>query len=112
MCIGQDGELTFACEHRGVFFFIGGPCQFFAGILEFFVGNTFPFVVFTTYGGVFLALAATLQPFYNSAGAYSATGSFADGLKTPGFNASLGKSLLLVWHLLALQFVSVTGTCR
>lgn len=110
--MGWRGAGSLGAADIGVFFFIGGPCQFFAGILEFFVGNTFPFVVFTTYGGVFLALAATLQPFYNSAGAYSATGSFADGLKTPGFNASLGKSLLLVWHLLALQFVSVTGTCR
>lgn len=75
----------------GVFFFIGGPCQVFAGLLEFLLGNTFPFVVFTTYGGVFFALGGTLQPFYNSAGAYSPTGSFAEGLTTPAFNASYGK---------------------
>lgn len=34
----------------GVYFFIGGPLLFIAGILEFFLGNTFPFVVFMTYG--------------------------------------------------------------
>lgn len=33
-----------------MFFFIGGPLDIFCGILEFFLGNTFPFAVFTTYG--------------------------------------------------------------
>lgn len=37
-----------------------------------------------------MAFAATLQPFYNAAGAYSATGDFAEGLQTPMFNATLG----------------------
>src|SRR5258708_7260186 len=34
----------------GIFYFIGGPLQIFCGILEFFLGNTFPFAVFTSYG--------------------------------------------------------------
>lgn len=61
-----------------------------SGLMEFILGNTFPFVVFVTYGGVFFSLGASLQPFYNAAGAYSPTGSHADGLTRPEFNASLG----------------------
>ena len=40
-------------------------------------------------GGIFLALAGSLHPFFGSASAYSPTGSFAEGLKEPAFNASL-----------------------
>lgn len=42
-------------------------------------------------GCVFLALAGTLTPFYNAAGAF-AEGDFAKGLQTQGFNASLGQN--------------------
>ncbi|EXU95435.1 GPR1/FUN34/yaaH family protein [Metarhizium robertsii] len=59
-----------------------------SGILEFFLGNSFPFLVFTTYGCVILAFAATLHPFYNSASAYSPDGNFAEGLREPSFTAT------------------------
>ena len=82
-----------------------------SGLLEFFLGNTFTFVVFISYGefepvtcissqpinltaltaGIFFALAASFQPFYNAAGAYSETGlDNASGSLTPGFNSSFG----------------------
>jgi hypothetical protein len=90
--------------------------EIFCGILEFFLGNTFPFVVFTSYGkskihsdfqqhtaankinpgAIFTAVAATLHPFYGSAAAYSATGNFAEGLTAPEFLASLCETNLLV----------------
>jgi hypothetical protein len=42
--------------------------------------------------GIFFTLAATFQPFYNAAGAYSETGlDNATGSLTPGFNSSFGK---------------------
>lgn len=41
-----------------------------------------------------MALGATLQPFYGSAGIYSTTGNFYEGLTTPAFNASLGMWIL------------------
>jgi hypothetical protein len=98
----------------GAYFFIGGPFLLIAGLLEFFLGNTFTFVVFISYGefeplgciysrstnlmihffstaGIFFALAASFQPFYNAAGAYSETGlDNAAGSLTPGFNSSFG----------------------
>lgn len=43
------GELLIS-NNSGVFFFIGGPCLIISGALEFFLGNTFPFAVFVTYG--------------------------------------------------------------
>jgi hypothetical protein len=62
------------------------------GILEFVLGNTFPFVVFCSFGGFWLTFGVTLIPFYNAYGAYSTTGTAADGLNTQGFNASFGES--------------------
>jgi succinate-acetate transporter protein len=38
--------------------------------LEFILGNTFPFVVFGSFGAFWLTLAATLTPQYNAAIAY------------------------------------------
>lgn len=37
----------------GAFYFLGGLCMVLAGLLEWVLGNTFPFVVFTTFGGEF-----------------------------------------------------------
>jgi hypothetical protein len=45
-------------------------------------------------GGFFLAFAATLQPFYNAAGAYSSSGTNAlEGEQSPAYAASFGKYL-------------------
>lgn len=63
------------------------------GFLEFIIGNTFPFVVFSSFGAFWLTFAATLQPAYNAWGAYAPADatSAAAGLATQGFNASFGK---------------------
>lgn len=69
-----------------VFLYIGGMLQVVGAILEFFLGNTFPFVVFATFGGFWLAYGTTLQPTSGIASAYAATG----GLESPQFAASYG----------------------
>lgn len=38
--------------------------------LEFILGNTFPFVVFGTFGAFWLAFGATLTPYFNASNAY------------------------------------------
>jgi hypothetical protein len=49
-------------------------------------------VLFSLKAGIFFTLAASFQPFYNAAGAYSASGlDNASGALTPAFNASFGK---------------------
>lgn len=42
-------------------------------VLEFILGNTFPFVVFGSFGAFWLSWAATLTPFYNASIAYDPT---------------------------------------
>lgn len=59
-----------------------------AAVLEFFLANTFPFVVFGTIGAFFFTYGTTLTPFYNAAGAYSPDNPAA-GAAEPGFLATL-----------------------
>lgn len=68
------------------------------GILEFILGNTFPFVVFSSFGAFWLTLASTLQPFYYAYGLYAppdAT-SEAAGLNTVGFQSSFAFFLVFM----------------
>lgn len=37
-------------DHTGVFFFFGGVLMIIGSVMEWIVGNTFPFVVFGTFG--------------------------------------------------------------
>jgi len=60
---------------------------------QWILGNTFPFVVFCSFGAFWLGYGATLQPSY---GAYSAyrdpTVQSSTGLESVGFNVGIGKS--------------------
>jgi hypothetical protein len=70
----------------GVFYFFGDLLQIIGSIMEWIIGNTFPFVVFGSYGAFWLALGATLQPTYNAEGAYT------EGLTGAAeFSSSFGK---------------------
>lgn len=37
-------------NRSGVFYFFGGTLQIIGSVLEWIIGNTFPFVVFASYG--------------------------------------------------------------
>jgi uncharacterized protein len=72
-----------------VYLFFGGVLMIVGGLLEFFLGNTFPCVVFMSFGAYWLAFGSTLIPQFAAYTNYdpsSATG----GLATQGFNASFG----------------------
>jgi len=88
----------------GAFLFFGGLLMVVGGVMEFILGNTFPFVVFCSFGGFWLAFATTLTPFYNAYGAYSTTNNPLDGLNTTGFNASFG-FFLVFFTLLCFIFL-------
>lgn len=81
------------------------------GLLEFFLGNTFAFVVFCSFGepsappcfprlmlmvlkgGFWFTLGSTLTPSFNAYGAYSADPTKPyEGLTSAGFHASYGSS--------------------
>jgi len=54
----------------GLFFFFGGMLQVLGSILEWVLGNTFPFIVFACYGAFWLAMGVTLQPGFNAQAYY------------------------------------------
>ncbi|CZT06901.1 uncharacterized protein RAG0_12507 [Rhynchosporium agropyri] len=65
----------------GANWFFGGLVLVISGLLEFFLGNTFPSVVFMRtytihhcYGAHSMTFAATFQPFYNAIAAFSTEG--------------------------------------
>ncbi|MDI1492706.1 MAG: hypothetical protein OHK93_004488 [Ramalina farinacea] len=82
----------------GVYLGFGGLLMILGSIGEWIIGNTFPFVVFGTFGAFWLAFACTLIPWFNAYGAYvtdpaEAATSMGNpgnalGLQQPGFFAS------------------------
>ena len=62
------GDTNFSCS--GVYYFFGGLLMVLGGFLEFILGNTFPFVVFSSFGAFWLAFGATLTPYFNASAAY------------------------------------------
>jgi succinate-acetate transporter protein len=57
---------------------------------QWIIGNTFPFVVFGTFGAFWLTFGFTNVPFYNATGAF-VTETYTTGAENPEFNASFGK---------------------
>ncbi|EPS35277.1 hypothetical protein H072_11525 [Dactylellina haptotyla CBS 200.50] len=87
------------------YYFLGGMCNLIGGLLEFFLGNTFPFVVFTAFSGFWFTLGGTLTPQFNAMGAYSASGNNGvEGGATMAFNASFG-FYILGWAFITFIFL-------
>ncbi|RDW68346.1 hypothetical protein BP5796_09003 [Coleophoma crateriformis] len=91
------------------YFFFGGLLMVLGGTLEFLLGNTFPFVVFSSFGAFWLSYGGTLQPFYNAAGAY-AGGDQAAGLTTPGFSNSFAFFLLFMGFMCFIYMIAALRT--
>ncbi|ETI28496.1 hypothetical protein G647_00945 [Cladophialophora carrionii CBS 160.54] len=99
----------------GAYFFIGGLLMLLGGFLEYVAGpaNTFPFVVFASFGGFWLSYGATLLPFFNAFGAYSPSTDEEDitlGLATKGFNASFGFFMLFMALLCLVYLICALRT--
>lgn len=65
----------------------------FAGLGEFLLGNTFPFLVFMGYGAHFLTFATTFIPAFNAVSAYTTGNPYIgedNQMQTPEFAASYG----------------------
>ena len=76
------------------------------GFLEWVAGNTFPFVVFASFGGFWFSYGATLLPFFNAFGAYSPDPKdISAGLATKGFNASFGFFMIFMAVLCLIYLV-------
>ncbi|KXL49739.1 hypothetical protein M433DRAFT_66810 [Acidomyces richmondensis BFW] len=95
--MGWRGAGGSGASNIGVYYFFGGLLMVVGAIGEWIVGNTFPFVVFGTFGSFWLAFGATLQPTYNAYGAFSSDPSDpAKGLNSPTFNASFAYFMLIM----------------
>ncbi|KAL9098997.1 MAG: hypothetical protein Q9163_005441 [Psora crenata] len=91
---GGNGVATIAA-----YYFMGGFLMSLGGILEFFLGNTFSFVVFCSFGGFWFTLGGTLTPAFNAYGAYVQNNTGADpnaGITSSSFHASFGFFLLFM----------------
>lgn len=93
-------------SHSGSYYFFGGLLMIIGGFLEFILGNTFPFVVFISFGAFWLTFASTLQPFYYAYGLYAPAGEpEAAGLTTVGFNASFAFFLVFMGVLCFIYLI-------
>ncbi|KAL6717161.1 hypothetical protein ACLMJK_005076 [Lecanora helva] len=103
---GGDGIATV-----GAYYFIGGFLMSLGGILEFFLGNTFSFVVFCSFGGFWFTLGATLTPAFNAYGAYATDpNNIAEGLTSPSFHASFGFFLLFMGLMCFIYLICALRT--
>ncbi|KAL9015258.1 MAG: hypothetical protein Q9173_000144 [Seirophora scorigena] len=100
---GGNGAATL-----GTYYFFGGLLMTLGGILEFVLGNTFPFVVFCSYGGFWFTLGSTLTPSFNAYGAYAKDPTEPwEGLTSEGFHASYGECTLMDLLYLPIQLMAV-----
>jgi len=104
--MGWRGAGGNGAASTGVYFFFGGLLMILGSVGEFLLGNTFPFVVFGTFGAFWLSYGATLQPFYNAYGAYvgSNAGELA-GLNDAKFQSSFAFFLVFMGVLCFLYMI-------
>lgn len=68
--MGWQGAGGLGAAEVGVYYFFGGMLMTVGALLEFILGNTFPFVVFGSFGAFWLSFGATLTPYFNASVAY------------------------------------------
>ncbi|UZJ57163.1 hypothetical protein CBS101457_006483 [Exobasidium rhododendri] len=83
----------------GVYYLMGGMGMWVSGILEFIVGNTFPSLVFISFGSFWFSLAFVVDPVYNVQGTLGATG--------PAFNSAWG--LYLIFFAVYVFFLAIAA---
>ncbi|GAB7362905.1 hypothetical protein MBLNU230_g3207t1 [Neophaeotheca triangularis] len=122
--MGWRGAAGNGAATTGVYFFFGGVLMIAGALGEWIIGNTFPCVVFASFGAFWLSFGATQVPFYNAWGAFAENpdtpSGLATGLEDPGFNASFGflhlwmGFLCLIYMICALRtnlvFVGIFAT--
>jgi succinate-acetate transporter protein len=87
-----------------VFYFFGGIAMNIAGIAEFILGNTFPFVAFVIYGTHWVVLAYTSDPTNAIITSYANAADDNFGLLSQDFNAGQG-NYNLVMALVSFMFL-------
>ncbi|KAJ9493684.1 hypothetical protein H2202_010846 [Exophiala xenobiotica] len=107
--LGWRGSGGLGAAEVGVYFFCGGLLMILGAIFEFVLGNTFPSVVFGTFGAYWLAYAATLTPYFNATAAYQPN-SPTTASTNPEFAASFAFFLLYMGLLCLIYLVCALRT--
>ncbi|PVH80250.1 GPR1/FUN34/YaaH-class plasma membrane protein [Cadophora sp. DSE1049] len=102
--MGWRGAKANKLTHSGANYWFGGFLLLFSGFLEFFLGNTFPAVVFMSYGANFFVFAPTFHPFYAAISSYSGDGSQTP-TETPQFASSFAFYLLFMGVLTFIYLI-------
>ncbi|KAF2996667.1 hypothetical protein E8E13_004038 [Curvularia kusanoi] len=90
----------------GWYYFAGGLLMVLGGVGEWILGNTFPFVVFTSFGAFWLGYAATLQPIYGAYGNYANPNSAeSTGLESVGFNVGIAYFMIAMAILCTVYLI-------
>ncbi|KAI0023958.1 GPR1/FUN34/yaaH family-domain-containing protein [Xylariomycetidae sp. FL0641] len=89
----------------GVMVFFGGVAQMIAGIMEFFIGNTFGGTLFMSYSSFNLSYAMVYLPGSGILEAYSD----ADGLPLPELSQALA---LYLWAWFIISIIFTIGATR
>jgi succinate-acetate transporter protein len=86
--VGWGGASGFAAGTVPCSIFFGGILLTVAGLLEWILGNNFPFLVFFGYGAHILTFATTFMPSFDAIGWYSEGNPYKI---TPGFAFQFSK---------------------
>jgi len=89
----------------GSFYFFGGIAMTIAGICEFILGNTFPFVVFLVYGAHWVNLGYTADPLHGIVSSYGG----AAGALAQHYNAGQGNYSVV---MALVTFIFLCGSLR
>ncbi|KAJ4989884.1 GPR1/FUN34/YaaH-class plasma membrane protein [Stagonosporopsis vannaccii] len=90
----------------GWYFFAGGLLMVLGGVGEWILGNTFPFVVFTSFGAFWLGYAATLVPEYGAYGNYADPATQGStGLESVGFNVGIAYFMICMGILCLVYLI-------
>ncbi|USW54707.1 Putative acetate transporter GPR1/FUN34/SatP family [Septoria linicola] len=102
------GTLTgLGASNIAAYMFFGGVLMMVSGFFELILGNTFPAVVFTTFGAFWLTFGGTLQPFYGAWSAFAPDPVAAPqvGLTEPAFFNAFAFFLLFMGLLCLVYLV-------
>ncbi|KAL1800853.1 hypothetical protein ACET3X_001195 [Alternaria dauci] len=95
--MGWRGAGESGAASIGWYYFAGGLLMTLGGLGEWILGNTFPFVVFCSFGAFWLGYGALLQPFYHTYGAYAEENAAeSTGLTAVGFQVGLAYFLIMM----------------
>jgi len=103
----KGSDSTSLVSVSGSYYFLGGIAMNIAGIAEFVLGNTFPFVVFIVYGCHWVNLAYTGDPAHALVAAYNVDG--ADGALSKAYNSGQGHYAVV---MAMVSFVFLLGSLR